>query len=392
MTTSDGETPPARGTRPRNRRALIIAAATELFHDVGYTKVGMGDIAGAVNVQPSALYRHFSGKDELFVAAAHAALEPAKEILSTSDGDLDELLRALSRTGAGQRAVGVLWQREARHLPDNERDLLRAELAGVAALLAGHLRRERPALDAPQADLLAWSALAALASISFHRLQLPSAQFEACLYDILQRILRTEIAAPDSGPQAATGAGLAVHSRRETILAVSVQLFAAHGFASVTVDDIGEAAGIAGPSVYNYFASKQDLLTASLDRLNGWLWTELSRALAAAEAEPDALSRLLDSYLSLAMERGDLISALIGDQHQLPDPDRHRVRQAQHDYITEWVVLLQAVRPELETTAARIQVQAALMIVNDTAQTPHLRRLPGFAAALKGIVGSLLAP
>ncbi|MEV0847449.1 helix-turn-helix domain-containing protein [Streptomyces sp. NPDC049954] len=52
--------PPA-GTRPAKRRLLIIEAATRLFSEVGYAGVSMADIARAVNVQPSSLYRHFRG-------------------------------------------------------------------------------------------------------------------------------------------------------------------------------------------------------------------------------------------------------------------------------------------------------------------------------------------
>ena len=69
-------TAPPHGTRPTNRRALTLAAAARLFHESGYQNVAMSDIADAVNVRPSALHRHFSNKDELFTAAAHAAPEP----------------------------------------------------------------------------------------------------------------------------------------------------------------------------------------------------------------------------------------------------------------------------------------------------------------------------
>jgi AcrR family transcriptional regulator len=52
-------------TRPPNRRELILAAATELFAARGYEYVGMSEIAEEVAVQPSALYRHFAGKEQL---------------------------------------------------------------------------------------------------------------------------------------------------------------------------------------------------------------------------------------------------------------------------------------------------------------------------------------
>ena len=57
--------PPPRGTRPANRRELLRQAATDLFARRGYANVAMSDVAAAVNVGPSAVYRHYPGKAEL---------------------------------------------------------------------------------------------------------------------------------------------------------------------------------------------------------------------------------------------------------------------------------------------------------------------------------------
>ena len=56
---------PRRRTRPSNRRELILAAARELFYRRGFDHVGVGEIAAAVAIGPSALYRHFESKQQL---------------------------------------------------------------------------------------------------------------------------------------------------------------------------------------------------------------------------------------------------------------------------------------------------------------------------------------
>lgn len=377
---------PARGTRPRNRRALIVTAATELFYRVGYAGVSMSDIASAVNVAPSALYRHFPGKTDLFVAVARAALAPTAECLAAA-GDMpqEQLMRELAVVTLAHREAGVLWQRESRLLPVDVRHEVRGDLRELARLMAERIGRDRPELPPEHADLLAWSALAALSSVSFHQLQLPPARFEAVLSDVLLRITTTPVpdavATGDAGP----GPGLVSRTRRERVLREASVLFASRGYAAVTVDDIGEAVGIAGPSVYNHFASKQDLLLAALDRGNEWLWMELDTALSAATDEADALRRLLGSYVRLATQRSDMVDVVLGDLRQLPEADQHRARQSQHDYVAEWSALLRAVRPDLDAVAARIHVQAALMVVNDGAHTPHLARRPGFAVAIQAV-------
>ncbi|MFC4947908.1 TetR/AcrR family transcriptional regulator [Pseudonocardia sp. GCM10023141] len=382
---------PARGTRPRNRRALIVAAATDLFYRVGYAGVSMSDIAAAVNVAPSALYRHFASKSELFVAAARDTLAPTLDYLQhCADVPRPQLLLDLARLLVARREVGVLWQREARLLSAEIHQEVRADLRRVAALLADRIGRDRPQLPAADADLLAWSALAAMSSVSFHQLQLPGARFESVLADVLDRILAADLPDPPAADGEPPPGGLQPRTRRAHVLREAARLFAAHGYAAVTVDDIGEAVGIAGPSLYNHFASKQELLMATLDRCNEWLWLELETALAAAVDEADALHRLLDSYVRLTTRHGDVVDVLISDIRELAEPDQHRARQSQHDYVTEWVELLRAVRPDLDAVAARIQVQAALMVVNDGAQTPHLARRPGFPAAVQAVVAGLL--
>lgn len=130
---------------------------------------------------------------------------------------------------------------------------------------------------------------------------------------------------------------------------------------------------------------------AVLTRADEWLWMELTRALAKASDEADALARLLDSYIALTMERREVINVLLGDLPVLSTEMRHRFRESQHDYITECVSLLQAVRPELGVTAARIEVQAALMIVNNIAQTPHLRSSPEALPLLRATVTGILS-
>ncbi|MFD7814041.1 TetR/AcrR family transcriptional regulator [Streptomyces sp. NPDC059785] len=54
---------------PRTRRAEILAAAVPLFARDGFAKVTNGQIAEAVGLVPSALYRHYPNKRDILVAA-----------------------------------------------------------------------------------------------------------------------------------------------------------------------------------------------------------------------------------------------------------------------------------------------------------------------------------
>lgn len=52
--------------RTKNTKNLILEAALNLFSQRGYDGVGLRDLAQEVGIRESALYKHFSGKQEIF--------------------------------------------------------------------------------------------------------------------------------------------------------------------------------------------------------------------------------------------------------------------------------------------------------------------------------------
>jgi len=61
---------------------------------------------------------------------------------------------------------------------------------------------------------------------------------------------------------------LVTAARRKQILDAATQVFAEKGFHRATIKDIARVAGIADGTIYTYFASKDEVLLAVLDRLN----------------------------------------------------------------------------------------------------------------------------
>src|SRR5689334_9258307 len=101
-------TTPARGTRPRNRRELLRAAAAELFAERGYANVAMADVAAASNVATSAVYHHYAGKAELLYDVIDAALERAASGLPAAPaGELSDVAGVLAALILDDRALGV---------------------------------------------------------------------------------------------------------------------------------------------------------------------------------------------------------------------------------------------------------------------------------------------
>jgi AcrR family transcriptional regulator len=398
MPSAAPETPP-RGTRPSNRRDITVRAAVELFARRGYAQVGMSDIAEATNVGASALYRHFPSKAELLVAAIRSGLGPWAEALGGPGGSdagehLDRILLRLATTGIQHRRVGVLWQREARNLPDADQRALRDELRATAGILAAAVLGARPELTAAQADALAWCALGALVSIGFHGVELPHPEFDELLADIMARVVRTELPPgdatlpppPGTAPQAASGAD---EKRRDQLITVATELFAEHGFGATGIDEIGDAAGIAGPSVYNHFASKQEILAAAVDRAGTELVEQLAAIVDSPEPPQSLLVAMIASYVRRANTDRFVLRTLLSEMDHLPPDEREHQRRVQRRYIDAWVRVVVRLAP-VDPVEARVRVQAVLLMVNDAVQTPHLRVLPGFEAMLARISENVL--
>jgi AcrR family transcriptional regulator len=372
---------------------LIIGAATDLFSRKGYAGVSMGDVAEAVAIGPSALYRHFRGKQELLTTVVAEALDTLDNaIAKAEEAHPPDVVHSLASAVLAHRTVGVLWQREARQLSPADRARIRTRVTQIGRRFAAFIRTRRPELGDDQAQLLAWSGLAVATSVSFHSLTLPEPAFTTLLSELITTAIDAPIPPLESVPaRNAEPPTLRSQSRRETILTEATKLFAANGFSGVSTEDIGASVGIAGPSVYNHFPAKSDILVAAMLRGDEWLRIDMNRAFAAASDPRDGLNRLLGSYCAFVLDNPHLVGVLVSEAGHLPDPERHRTRAAQYAYIAEWVTLLREVHPQWDAVTARIRVQAAQTVMNDIALIPSLRESTGVEAALVNIGAELLA-
>jgi AcrR family transcriptional regulator len=173
-------------------------------------------------------------------------------------------------------------------------------------------------------------------------------------------------------------------TRADEILDAATDLFARRGYAEVSIDDIGAAVGIAGPSVYNHFASKQDILIEAMARGHAQLRDAMTAARAEGRHPAEVLRRVSDSYVDQTLDQPSLIGAIVTELVHLDGEARGQdVRQVQRAYIGDWVTIARAHNPADDATVARIKVQAAQMMANDVARTPRLRRIPGLRATVR---------
>ncbi|MET9171462.1 TetR/AcrR family transcriptional regulator [Streptomyces misionensis] len=386
-----GTVPLARGTRPRNRRELIVTAARELFSRHGYAHVAMSDIAAAVGIGPSALYRHFRGKQELLHAVVAEALDSCLAGLHTAKpGELDVLAGEFAGTALARRELGVLWQREARHLPAEQYARLARRLHAARRALDDRLTAARPGLDPGHAELLSWGTLGVAASLAYQHVELPAPEGPELVAHLMHRVATADLPGIGEPRPRTSRSPLSHRSRREALLAAATELFAERGYASVSLEETGAAVGIAGQSIYHHFASKHEILATAVHRCVERLWLDLAEVLAAAEDHAQALRRLVWRYTRNALASRHLVTLIATETEHLQEEDRRRTHQFQRDYIAEWLALLGAVHPAMAPAEARVRVQAVLSVVNDVARTPRLGTRPGIARALHRLGCELL--
>jgi AcrR family transcriptional regulator len=104
----------------RDRKILDTAAA--VFYEKGFHGVGVDELGKRAGLSGPALYRHFSGKDEILAALFNEALD---ELLSATAmvyddpaKDLERLIRHHVGFAVGHRHLVNVYQREDRSLVD----------------------------------------------------------------------------------------------------------------------------------------------------------------------------------------------------------------------------------------------------------------------------------
>ncbi|GAA4972915.1 TetR/AcrR family transcriptional regulator [Actinoplanes utahensis] len=152
--------PPAQPV-PRTRRAEILAAAVPLFARDGFASVTNGQIAQAVGLAPSAIYRHYPGKVDILVAAclqAAGLLAQAVERSLSQAAGPRQAVTALTTAYVAYKfehnELNSVAEAEIAGLPDHlKRPLISAQREHIA-LWEQQLRLAHPELDPRQARLL----------------------------------------------------------------------------------------------------------------------------------------------------------------------------------------------------------------------------------------------
>jgi AcrR family transcriptional regulator len=173
--------------------------------------------------------------------------------------------------------------------------------------------------------------------------------------------LRDLVTTPSAGLDAATARAPRWHvppTRRQEILDAAIALLGARGYADVRVEDVGQAVGIAGPSVFQHFTTKQQILVAAFDRGITQLMISASVAVDGADDGDDALRRLVSGLAETAARNRDLFTMLVRESGGLDESDRERILRLRRDYDDIWAAVICQIWEQLSAETARAIARA----------------------------------
>ncbi|MEV6324236.1 TetR family transcriptional regulator [Nocardia sp. NPDC051787] len=379
--------------RPKDRKVQIIRAAARAFSERGYYPVGVDEIAAEVGISGPALYRHFTNKYALLVAAAEEGARHLLTVARAADDvrldpaqRLDALIRAISEHTIEIRREAGLYRWERRYLERDDRVRIKKIYDDLNNTLAEPIALLRPAAPPADVAMLAAGVLSAIASIAAHRTALSSARLLPLLHELAWAVLRTELPAAPAEPDPAQPArGIPVTSKREQLLTEAIRIFGRQGYHEASIEEIGAAVGINASSVYRYFASKSDLLAAAFYRTGDRLAIAITEALAEATSREDAARRLADRYAKLSFAMPEIMPVYYAEFSNLPQSEQQKLRAIQRQNVLEWANLLDG-----DPVEARFRVHAAIGQVIDVGRLIRFDSRPAQLARVTALMDAVL--
>ncbi len=110
----------------------------------------------------------------------------------------------------------------------------------------------------------------------------------------------------------AAGRRLTADARRRQLFDVALGLFAEHGYAATTMDDIAETAGVTKPLVYQHFDSKRALYLELMDVFSRELVSRIVTATARAEGPRQQVELGFAAYFEQMVDNEKAFRLLYG--------------------------------------------------------------------------------
>lgn len=197
--------PPARRGRP-SRRPEIFASALRLFRERGFHATSINDIGADAGVAGTAIYSHFTTKQELLAEAIREGARRIKagvrEALAdeaeTPEAALEDLVRAYARVVLENADMNACYVLESRNLEPEVRQPLLGSERSLRETFRRQLMAVRPELSREQAETMVQMAIFAIVALCLHRNRIEREQLIELATSQVLGALRSPL--PDTNP------------------------------------------------------------------------------------------------------------------------------------------------------------------------------------------------
>jgi AcrR family transcriptional regulator len=125
---------------------------------------------------------------------------------------------------------------------------------------------------------------------------------------------------------------LSVDERRQEIVRTAADLFDRAGYSSTTMEDIAHAVGIAKPTLYHYFKSKDEILFWIHEEFIDLLINRHEQRLQALLDPNQLLLEVMADILELMETHRGHVRVFFEHHRELPILDRETIRAKRHRY------------------------------------------------------------
>ncbi|WP_335933147.1 TetR/AcrR family transcriptional regulator [Streptomyces sp. PTD5-9] len=159
-------------------------------------------------------------------------------------------------------------------------------------------------------------------------------------------------------------------ANRERLLDAARELLAEGGYAAASVTALAERAGVATGSVYNHFASKQELLAAVFRHVAGHELSAVQEAVRAGTGAAERLRALVEVFSRRALRAPRTAWALLAEPvDPLVEQERLTYRRGYHA-LAESVVAAGVAAGELPPQDTRLSAAAVIGAVGEALLGP----------------------
>ncbi|NLT07093.1 MAG: TetR/AcrR family transcriptional regulator [Solirubrobacterales bacterium] len=261
----------------RSQRERLLAAVVATVAEQGYERTSVADIVEASGVSRTAFYRHFSNKEECFVAAVDGTLEIAMAAIGEAyrtEGGWDARLVRAFETYVNE----IMAQPAAAQICLI--DTFAAGPAAIERVNRGGAQFERmlrqsfaqSPLHAGLPPLVVRGIVGGVRNVVATRLRVGQADTLGELapglgaWTLTYRAPSTPIRRPRVQPAAPGAARPDANDQMARIFAALDSVVREKGYLATTLDDVADRSAISFSTYYNYFSTKEEAFLAAYDQ------------------------------------------------------------------------------------------------------------------------------